>query len=90
MDNGNIQNLIDQMMKKFRLETMSEEAISILNELLHIFYHSEDGIYVVDGKGITVRANPSFGEFAGVRVEDLIGRDVRELVQKGVFSRSAA
>ncbi|HML36589.1 MAG TPA: sigma 54-interacting transcriptional regulator [Bacillota bacterium] len=90
MDNGNIQSLIDGMMNKFHMESMSEDAVNILNELLHIFYNSEDGIYVVDGKGITIRANPSFGKFAGVEIEGLIGRDVRELVREGVFSRSAA
>jgi PAS domain S-box-containing protein len=90
MDNKNTQNLIDQMMKKFNPGSMNEEAVNILNELLHIFYNSEDGMYVVDGNGITVRANPSFAKFAGVEAEDLIGQDVRELVRRGVFSRSAA
>lgn len=90
MDNGNIQNLIEETMRKFNLGSMNEEAANILNELIHIFYNSEDGIYVVDGNGVTVRANPSFAKFAGVEAEDLIGQDVRELVRRGVFSRSAA
>src|SRR5665648_22416 len=90
MDNQNTQNLINQMMKKFNQYSMSDEAVNMLYELLYIFNNSEDGIYIVDANGITVRANPSFVEFAGVKAEELIGQNVRDLVTKGVFSRSAA
>ncbi len=65
MDNVNTQNLIDQMMKSYDRDPANEETMNVLTEPLHIFYNSEDGIYVVDGNGTTVRANPSFGEFAG-------------------------
>ena len=56
----------------------------------HIFDYSEDGIYVVDGRGYTLMANPSFARLCGVTEGELIGRKVSDLVSKNIFSRSAA
>ena len=61
-----------------------------LDDLRHIFEYSEDGIYVVDGRGYTLMANPSFARFCGVTEGELIGRKVSDLVSKNIFSRSAA
>jgi len=96
MDNKLIRNdidieyIIEGLLAKFDLSSVNEEIRNMIYELLHIFYHSEDGIYVVDGDGISLRANPAFEEIAGVKVEELFNQDVKQLVKKGIFSRSAA
>lgn len=68
----------------------NQQKPSFEDDLQRIFEYSEDGIYVVDGRGYTLMANPSFAAFCGVTEGELIGRKVTDLVEKNIFSRSAA
>lgn len=54
-----------------------------------IFESSFDGLYITDGKANTLRLNKSFERITGLRAEQCIGRNMRELVEKGIYSRSA-
>ena len=59
-------------------------------ELDAILEWSHDGIWIMDGKGVTLRVSKSWEEFAGIKREHLIGRSVYDIVKEGYYSDSAA
>lgn len=54
-----------------------------------IFHHSSDGIFIADGKGITLRLNPAGERIEEVNATEIVGKHVRELVEEGLYSESA-
>jgi len=66
------------------------ELVNFVRELLFVFYHSRDGLYVVNGDGLTLRVNPAFEALTGIRAEQFLNRDVRELEREGFFYPSVA
>ncbi|MBO8170192.1 MAG: sigma 54-interacting transcriptional regulator [Thermoanaerobacteraceae bacterium] len=66
------------------LETMKK----IVTEFNAIFENSYDGIYITDGNGNTVNVNPAYERITGLRKKDLIGKNMKDLVQKGIISES--
>lgn len=61
-------------------------------ELLElVFDNLYNGIYVVDGKGVTIGVNKTFEEMSGFTNEELVGRSLYDLVGKdNYFSGSAS
>ncbi|MBW6508513.1 MAG: sigma 54-interacting transcriptional regulator [Desulfuromonadales bacterium] len=56
-----------------------------------IFDNLYNGIYVVDGKGVTIGVNKTFEEMSGFTNEELVGRSLYDLVGKdNYFSGSAS
>jgi PAS domain S-box-containing protein len=56
-----------------------------------IFDHVANGIYIVDGKGVTIRVNKPFEEMSGFTNEELVGRSLYDLVgPDNYFSGSAS
>ena len=56
-----------------------------------VFDNLYNGIYVVDGKGVTIGVNKTFEEMSGFRNEELAGRSLYDLVGKdNYFSGSAS
>lgn len=53
-----------------------------------VFDFLYDGIYITDGQANTLRLNKGFERIMGVSYEDCVGRNMAELVEQGVFSRS--
>ena len=53
---------------------------SILNVL-------NDGLYISDPNGNTLWVNKMYEKLTGLGPQDLVGRNVRELVQEGVFDQ---
>lgn len=66
-----------------------KDRIEIIEELKVIIDHSTDGLYVTDGEGKTLLINPAYKEMTGLSEADVIGRNVRELVDKGIFAKSS-
>jgi PAS domain S-box-containing protein len=60
----------------------------LTKELDAIINSSYDGLYITDGKANTVRVNKAYERISSLRADDLIGRNMRELVEKGYFDRS--
>ena len=50
---------------------------------------SYDGIYITDGEATTVWMNTSYERITGLREKDVLGYNMRTLVEKGVISKSA-
>ncbi len=61
-------------------------------ELLEIIFDNvANGIYIVDGKGVTVRVNKTFEEMSGFTNDELVGRSLYDLVgPDNYFSGSAS
>ena len=57
-------------------------------ELEAIFESSYDGLYIADGKAITLKVNKSYERITGLSREDLIGRNMHDLVADEVFDHS--
>ena len=73
------------------LEEISKELNYVKNlnkELDAIIESVSDGIYITDGNGDTLRINSSYEKITGIKSEEVLGKNMKELVKKGVFSES--
>ena len=56
-----------------------------------VFDNVYNGIYIVDGKGVTIRVNRPFEEMSGIRNDEIAGKNIYDLVGPGnLFSGSAS
>lgn len=72
--------------KKLKLQ----DALQREKELEAILEYSHDGIWIMDGAGITLRVSKSWEKFSGIKREEMIGRTVYEIVAQGYYTDSAA
>ncbi|MDI6881114.1 MAG: sigma 54-interacting transcriptional regulator, partial [Desulfitobacteriaceae bacterium] len=78
-----LENLIELLKQCSNFEEIN-------HDLELIFLNSYDGISIVNNKGITVRVNPAMERLTGVKKEEVIGKDMRQLVKDGVFTDSVS
>jgi len=52
------------------------------------FNNSYAGLYVADTRANTIKVNPSYEKIAFLSKNDLVGRNLEELVERGFFSKS--
>ncbi|MBO8169537.1 MAG: sigma 54-interacting transcriptional regulator [Thermoanaerobacteraceae bacterium] len=57
-------------------------------ELDSFIESSYDGIWITDGEGYTLHINSAYERITGIRREEVVGRPIQELVDKGYFSDS--
>lgn len=60
----------------------------LLKEFETIFESSYDGFYVADGNANTIRVNKSYERITGLSRKDLIGKNMKSLVEDHVFDHS--
>jgi len=63
--------------ESFQQAALHEEELDVLFESMH------DGIWVIDGNGITQRVNKAMERIAGIKAEEVIGKHVSEAVEMG-------
>ncbi|MEW6423966.1 MAG: sigma 54-interacting transcriptional regulator [Bacillota bacterium] len=80
------QDLSEIVKKQESLQAL-EELNRELNALIESSY---DGIWITDGKGVTLRVSKSYEKFSGIKAEEVVGRSMEELVKEGYYSDSAA
>jgi PAS domain S-box-containing protein len=73
-----------------RIVTELETYKSINKELDAIIESSYDGLYITDGQANTLRVNKAYERISGLRREDLIGCNMKELVEKGFINQSVS
>ncbi len=81
----NVRDMTELMELERRLEHAEDRR---QRELAAVFESSFDGLYISDGEGNTLRINKAFERILGVKAEDIVGRNMADLVREGVFSRS--
>ncbi|HWP95563.1 MAG TPA: sigma 54-interacting transcriptional regulator [Syntrophomonadaceae bacterium] len=59
-------------------------------DLKQVIINSYDAIMVTDGTGNIILCNPATGKLLDVNPQELIGKNVRELVAQGVYDQSIA
>jgi PAS domain S-box-containing protein len=47
-----------------------------------------EGIYITDGEANTLRINKAYTRMTGIRPEEVIGKNMKNLVEKGIYSES--
>jgi PAS domain S-box-containing protein len=88
---GQIHGVISVFQDISEYETIISELQSFqgLNrELEAIFESSYDGLYITDGKANTIRVNRAYERITGLRREELLGRNMHDLVEENVFDHS--
>lgn len=65
-----------------------ESYANLAQDLKAVFDSSYDVIYVSNGKGMTLRVSSASERLWGYKAEELVGKTVYELEQKGVFKPS--
>lgn len=74
----------EKLVRKMRFfRNMSRELDAIINS-------SSDGLFVVDGQANVIRMNPASEQIHDVRQEDLVGRNMNDLINEGFIDVSAA
>ena len=79
--------------EKNRLEDLNlllSRRNQTIAELDAILESVEDGIYITDGQGITLRVNSAFQRITGITDREVIGRSVKDLVAEGVYDRAVS
>lgn len=91
-DQGNIMLVVTNVRDITELNKLEREFKKMVGlrerELDAVFESSYDGLYITDGEANTLRLNEAFERILGVKAEECIGRNMRELVAEGVYSRS--
>lgn len=78
-----------QDMKQLKISPDGMESSSYLNQQLKtIFKASHDGIWVCDGQGKVIDINEASEKLNGIHAKDIIGKNVTDLVNGGLFDRS--
>lgn len=78
-----------QGMREFEVVAKKLESYKNLNKQLEtIFKSSSDGIWVCDGKGKVININSASARLNGIKAKDVLGKNISNLVAKGLFDRS--
>ena len=78
-----------QDMKQLKISPDEVESSSYLNQQLKtIFKASHDGIWVCDGHGKVIDINEASEKLNGIHAKHIIGKNVTDLVNGGLFDRS--
>ncbi len=84
------------VVSSFQVVTDTPDTIQLLQknrglykEVEAIIESSYDGIYVTDGQANTIMVNSAYEIMTGIKRHEVVGRNMRELVQEGFFNESA-
>jgi len=78
-DKNNFELIIQEV---FQFSHLAAELETIINS-------SHDGLWICDGNATVVRINPASERMNGIKAEDVVGKSMQELVERGVVDRSA-
>ena len=67
---------------------MLKETSLVSKQIEAIIESSYDGIYVTDGEANTIMVNSAYENMTGIKRHEVIGRNMRDLVQEGFFNQS--
>lgn len=74
------------MVSKHVFSTVSEAA----DRMKEIIEHSFDGIYITDGQANTILINQAYEDITGLKKEEVIGKNMADLVTNKVISNSGS
>ena len=93
IENGQIRGAVCILVDSSQLDTMTRRLPSfqtLLRELDTIINSSSDGLFVCDGDANVIRMNPASEKIHNISATEIIGRNMRELIETGFIDQSAA
>ncbi|MBF4694702.1 sigma-54-dependent Fis family transcriptional regulator [Fusibacter ferrireducens] len=84
---GQVKGVLDVNALNIALMKNKMHELSVLDAFFECSY---DGIYITDGKGNTLRINKSYERITGLKRENLLGRNMKALVNEGYISESGS
>jgi len=90
---GRIAGAVCILVGSQQLEAMTRNLPSfqtLSRELDTIIDSSSDGLFVCDANANVIRVNPASERIHNMSANELVGRNMRELIEKGFIDRSAA
>lgn len=90
-DDGEIIGAVGVFQDISQIEKISRRLSSVQRlsrELENVIESSADGIYITDGRGVTTRVNSAYERITGIKREEVLGRHMRDLEEKGLISQS--
>lgn len=60
----------------------------LMNELEAIINSSYDGMFITDGQGVVLRLNRAYERITGINAAEVIGKDMRQLVEEKYYDQS--
>ncbi len=84
---GQVKGILDTNALNIALIKNKMHELSVLDAFFECSY---DGIYITDGKGNTLRINKSYERITGLKRENLIGKNMKTLVNEGYISESGS
>ncbi len=60
----------------------------LAHDLEAIVENTYDGLYICDGKANTLKVNKAYQRIAGISANEVVGRNMKDLVAAGVYDRS--
>jgi len=77
--------------KRFELSRQSKITPYQLNKILNaIFRVSVDGISIVDSRGNIVACNEATSKISGLKLKDIVGKNVKDLIENGIVDESVS
>jgi PAS domain S-box-containing protein len=67
---------------------MLKNTFLLTKQIEAIIESSYDGIYVTDGQANTIMVNSAYEDMTGIKRDEVIGRNMRDLVKEGYFDQS--
>jgi PAS domain S-box-containing protein len=89
--NGKISGVVSVFQDISEIERISKELDlfkTMKNWLDTMIDSSYDGLWICDHEGKVIRINKASEKINGVKAEEVVGRNMKELVSEGVFDRS--
>lgn len=93
IENGHIRGAVCILVDSTQLDTMTRRLPSfqtLLRELDTIINSSSDGLFVCDAAANVIRMNPASEKIHNIPAAEIIGRNMRELIESGFIDQSAA
>lgn len=90
--NGEIFGAVAVLYDQSEIEKISKELVyvkSLNTEMDAIINSSFDGLYITDGKGMTLRVNKAVERITGLKEHEFLNKSMHELVDSGILSNSA-
>lgn len=76
------------LLKTSSQNNTSAYKLQLLRHVEDILESSSDGIYITDGQANTIMINSAYEKMTGIKREEVLGRNMKDLVTEGFYSES--
>jgi len=80
-------SLIEQLIMLRKKYSLLEKEMDCMNKIINLI---RDGVVVSNSQGIVLSANLAVEQLTGLHINDLVGKDLKQLADAGVFINEPA